>query len=297
MTFSFRQVTVSGGNTSIEGTSAVINEITDVLVNECGWVIEDDRRAQAGSTLVANTHKIVLNSNGGESGTDPNWYFTLVSGVNNQTAKDKVSIQISTAYDSGTHLPPASGVALQDTTTVSTLTDFDTDSDGYNQLFISADKDGVAIFNNVQSTTWGICLVGKAISFLDETFEPYGLYSHTSDATSVVGNSWLGIVGNPPQAMDNNSSGNTVFYSGLSTTNEPRQGLGNEEAIFTGLPLLFVLSDTSTPLVGAVGFVRHVFGMTGNLSGVPFMGKMTVPATGQEFIVFGGSTSIAVRAS
>ena len=79
MPFSFREVTVSGFRADTEGTSKAISEIVEVLVNEMGWVLEDDRRTQAGSADVTLTHKVVFKNDTGESGTDSNWYFTITS--------------------------------------------------------------------------------------------------------------------------------------------------------------------------------------------------------------------------
>lgn len=60
MPFAFREVTISGILQTVEGTSAALNVITDVMVNEMGWILEDDRRAQAGSSNVTLTHKVVF---------------------------------------------------------------------------------------------------------------------------------------------------------------------------------------------------------------------------------------------
>jgi len=294
--FSFKQVTISGANEGVEGTSAVINAITDVLVNEVGWLIEDDRRNQAGSTLVANTHKIVFNSNGGESGSDPNWYLTLISGSGVATANDNLRVQVSTAYNVSTHLIPASGVGVINSTNVTSLTTTRTDSDGYNLLFVAADKDGIAIFNNFGGTFWGVLMAGKAITPFDASFEPYGVYLHTSTVPNVIGTDWRGIVGNPPSVADAANDGVTLNLN-IAASQEPRSGLGNSEAIFTALPIVWSINDVSPAQKGTIGFVRHIFSLPNSSIGIPFIGKMVVPGTAQEFIVFGDSISIALRAS
>lgn len=298
MVFSFKQVTISGGNQGVEGTSGVINAITDVLVNEVGWLIEDDRRSQPGSNSPATTHKIVFNSNGGETGTSPNWFLTLTSGTRSSIGLDTIATQISTAYDVGTHLIPASGVGVINNTNLAFFRTFSTDSDGYNQLFIAADKDGVAIFNNHRANSWGIFLAGKAITPFDASFEPYGVYLHTSTAPNVVGTDWLGIVGNPPSAVDSINDGSVLNFN-TGAAQEPRTNLGNSEPVFTATPLVWSISDASPAQkgTGTIGFARHIFSMPTSTIGIPFIGKMLVPGTGQEFIVFGDSISIALRAS
>ncbi|MBD3260423.1 MAG: hypothetical protein GF334_01875 [Candidatus Altiarchaeales archaeon] len=260
--------------------------------------MEDDRRTQAGSTTLADTHKVVLNSNGGESGTSPNWFLTLVSGTGSSPGDDNISVQIATAYDSGTHAVPASGVANVDTTSVSSLDDFDTDSDGYNALFIAADKDSVSVFNNHEGDSWGILCVGKPVSFFDEDFEPYSLYIKTDINVDITGNSWLGIVGNPPETITNNGDGAVLTYTNLTDNNEPRRNLGNNRNIFTGVPLLWAIDDASPSRKGAMGFVRHVFGASVDSAGIPLIGKLINEGTGQEFICFSSTNlSIFLRAS
>jgi len=298
MAFAFRQVTVSGGNEGIESNSSIINEITDLLVNESGWLLEDDRRNQAGSNTLSDTHKVVFSSNGGESGTSPNWYLTLVSGTGASVGVDAISVQISTAYDSGTHSVPGSGIANVDTTSVSSLDSFNTDSDGYNALWIAADKDGVALFNNHEGSDWGVFLAGKAIPFLNEDFEPYSVYIKTNTSPDLVTNGWLGIVGNPPENITNNGDGQSFAYSLLSDNNEPRRNLGNDRLLFTGVPYLWAIDDISPSRKGALGLVRHVLAGAAEAAGLPFVGKMRIESTGQEFICFSSSNrSTYLRAS
>lgn len=110
MAFAFRQVTISGHRNDTEGTSKAINEITDVLVNEMGWGLEEDRRSQAGNAAVNLTHKVVFKSNGGEFSDQPNWYFTLTSGTAAPAGTDRIGFQMCTAYNTATHDTNASGV-------------------------------------------------------------------------------------------------------------------------------------------------------------------------------------------
>ena len=109
MTFVYNEVTISGGHEGELGTSGVLNAITDAMVS-AGWSLVDDRRAQAGSATLSLTHKVVLSSNGGESGTSPDIYLTITSGTAAATTASTLGMQISGAYDVGSHAVPASGV-------------------------------------------------------------------------------------------------------------------------------------------------------------------------------------------
>ncbi len=295
MVFIYREVTVSGANEGIEGSSGVINEITDLLV-DCGWSIEDDRRAQPSSTNSTTTHKVVLVNNGGESGTDPNWYLTVVSGSNATQLGNQVSFQVSTSYDVSAHFPFASGIAHPATTNPASNRIMTVDSDGYNALFMSADKEGIALMNNFQGIQLQQVYMGKVDPFLGPELEPYGVAAHTlslPNPTMVV----FGIVGNPPQELSAAQDSTSLTYLQL-TAQQPRQNLGNDEAVWTALPITWMVDDGAPVRKGAIGYFRNMFCMVGAAGGVPFIGKAVVSGTGQEFRVFSGSAqSVALRAS
>jgi hypothetical protein len=296
MSFVFRELTVSGSNQGVEGTSGVINAITDAMTT-AGWAIEDDRRSQAGSTSLVTTHKIVLKSDGGELGTSPNWYLTLTSGTSSTQGLNDIGTQISTAYDVGAHDVSASGIKNPDTGTLSSLTKLVTDSDGYNALWIAADKDVVVIVNNYVGTSFSAFYAGKAVNFLDEDKEPYGVMTRIVANHAWAGSGAVGIVGNPPENITTGSDGYILYYA-FAATNEPRVGLGNPEALFTAVPWLWVVNDASPLRKGAIGYLKHCYSGAPNTAGVPFIGKAVVSETGQEFRVFAGAAaSFYLRAS
>lgn len=295
MVFHFREVTVSGANEGVEGMSGMINAITDAMVT-AGWSIVDDRRGQAGSSLLTTTHKIVLVNDGGESGTSPNIYFTMTSGTSATVNQITIGMQISGAYDVGSHDVPASGVRYPDSGLLSQMRTFIGDPDGYNHLWIAADKDQVTWVNNSTGNTNYHVVVGKVKAFLDEDSEPYGAVLYSSVNVN-ISNGATGIVGNPPEVIDVVSDGDFFTYSTLSTKNEPRAGLGNKEAIFTAVPILWSVDDAAPVRKGVIGFVKHLFTAANQSAGLPPFGRLVVSGTGQEFAVFGTTNTLVMRAN
>jgi hypothetical protein len=296
MVFIYREVTVSGANQGVEGSSGIINAMTDLLV-DCGWSIEDDRRAQPGSTNTATTHKVVLVNNGGETGTYPNWYLTIVSGTSATQKANTVGLQVSTSYDIGAHTPAASGISHPTSTNPSSNRTFVCDSDGFNALFMSADKEGIALINNYEGIDRYQVYAGRVDSFLGPELEPYGIAVHTllqPNPTVVT----YGIVGNnPPQELSAGQDATTLTYL-LTNAQQPSQNLGQEEASWVAVPIMWVVQDASPARKGAIGYFRNMFAVATDTAGVPFIGRATVSGTGQEFRIFSGSaTSLALRAS
>ena len=294
MSFAFREVTISGSKAGVEGTSQVLNEITDVLVNEMGWVLEDDRRTQAGSADITLTHKVVFNSNTGESGQESNWYFTLTSGTGASVGSNIIGFQMTTSYDIGTHDTSSSGVETP--TLHSSPATITVDSDGIFNLWVSGDKDGVVIVNN-RENSYGALMVGKAKTFLDSTFEPFGLY-----VVSAVGSTFLttpnarSIVGNPPEAIINNSESEVLGIT-MGVSNEPRAGLGNSDAIFTLLPMVLTVDDISPSRKGFIGLVRNAWKVAPTSAGWIKESVITISGSGQTYLGFPetGAGGIAVR--
>jgi hypothetical protein len=294
MVFSYNEVTISGGNAGIVGASSVLDAVADTMV-AAGWVIDDDRRSQAGSSVLANTHKIVLRNEGGESGTSPNIYVTLTSGNSAAQNAATVGMQVSGAYDNVSHTVPASGVKNPNTTTLSQLRTFSVDADGYNRLWIAADKDQVALVNNHSGSVTPVVFLGRIHKYLDDELEPYGAIVFSPGSMTPVSNNALGIVGNnPPETITTSSDGDTVTIA-LTSAQEPRQGLGNQEAIFTANPILWTVDDASPVRKGVIGQIRHVWAGANQNAGLPPFGTAVVSGTGQEFAVFGGSTTLFLR--
>jgi hypothetical protein len=295
MVFIYREVTVSGANEGVEGSSGIINAMTDLLV-DCGWSIEDDRRAQPGSSNSTTTHKVVLVNNGGETGTNPNWYLTIVSGTTTTINSNTVGLQVSTSYDVSAHFPFASGVAHPSSTNPATNRTFLCDSNGFTALFMSADKEGIAMVTNYEGSDRYQVYAGRVDSFLGPELEPYGIAVNTllqPNPTVVT----YGIVGNPPQELSAAQDSTTLTYL-QTNAQQPRQNLGQDEASWTAVPIMWVVQDSSPARKGAIGYFRNMFAMAVETAGVPFIGRATVSGTGQEFRVFSGTaTSIALRAS
>jgi hypothetical protein len=296
MAFLFREVTVSGGNQALEGTSGVVNAITDFLT-DIGFSIEDDRRSQPGNANDTLTHKVVFNSNGGETGLRPNWYLQVSSGTAAAVNANNIGFNASTAYDVGTHNVPASGIEVA-TGALSTWRSLVTDSDGYNAMFMAGDKDGFVLVLNQNGDITQVANMGRVNTFLDEDLEPYGLLCRTSTTTAINTTDARGIVGNnPPQPLTTAQDASIGVYA-LAVANEPRINLGNAEALFTALPYVWLVNDASPVRKGAIGYIPHVFAGASDTAGVPFIGKAVVSGTGQEFRVFSNiSTSLYLRAS
>jgi hypothetical protein len=292
MPFAYRQVTVSGHRVDTEGTSTALNEIADVLVNEMGWTMEDDRRSQNGSSNVALTHKIVLNSNGGEGG-HPNWFVTLTSGTTATAGSDTIGMQLATAYDTGTHDTAASGI---ETPTIHTSLNLNVDPDGPYTLWISGDKDGVVLVSQRHGDLMNWMTFGRGRHFLDDTLEPYGIYCYAqANNTLPTATAVRSIVGEPPVSLNGGAEGEFIAYT-LTSTNDPRTGLGNDQDIWVILPILFTADDASPVRKGAIGFTN--FFMAGNSNaGMLTPAEYTDEQTGRSYVFFGSSSTLVIRKS
>ena len=294
MSFAFREVTISGNKVGVEGTSAALNEITDVMVNEMGWVLEDDRRSQAGSSNVTLTHKVVFNSNSGESGSDANWYFTLTSGTTSTAGTDNIGFQMATSYDTGTHDTSSSGVEVP--TGHTSPIGMTLDSNGIFNLWISGNKDGITVIYNRQNT-YGFLMVGKVKPFLDKSLEPFGLYFHAiTTTTNPLTTSARSIVGQPPVAQE--SANESEFLSvSMVIGNEPRQGLGNTDAIFTLMPMVLTADGTSPLQKGFIGLIQNAWTVAPSSAGWIKESLVTISGSNQTYLAFPGSTTggMAIR--
>jgi len=295
MAFAYREVVISGGRIDTEGTTKAIAEIEDVLVNEMGWLLHQDRRSQAGNTNVTLTSKIVLESNRGESGDQSNWYLTITSGTVAAPGSDLLGFQIHSSYDLGTFDTAATGVEAPASHTTFTMA---TDSDGFFTLWISGDKDGIVLVNNTRNA-YGHMLIGRSQHFLDDSIEPFGLYLVGSTTlTSPVSTTARSIAGSPPAAFGAANESEILGY-GLATGNEPRQALGNEEPFFTALPLIHTVDDASPVRKGAIGVVSNAWGCAPELSGWSNESVITVSGSpDKEYICFPESSNgLVIRKS
>lgn len=294
MVFVYNEVTVSGGNEGVVGAAGVINALADTLV-AAGWSIDDDRRDQAGSASLTTTHKIVFVNDGGEEGTHPNIYITLTSGTSASQNQTVVGMQISGAYDNVSHTVPASGVKHPDTTTLFQLRTFNVDPDGYNRLWMAADKDQITFVNNYAGDQLPLVMIGRVHKFLDDDLEPYGAVIFSPGSMAPVSNGALGLVGNNPVETITAISDGDMRAMTFSVAAEPRAGLGNSEAIFTATPPLWTIDDASPLRKGAIGHPRHCFVGASQTAGLPPFGTAVVSGTGQEFAVFGGNNTLFLR--
>ena len=279
MSFAFREVTISGLRTDVEGTSSALNEITDVMVNEMGWVIEDDRRLQSGSTNVTLTHKVVFNSDQGESGSESNWYLTITSGTSAAIGTNSLGLQIHSAYDVVTHDTAASGVETPAAHTTFTL---GTDSDGIFNLWVSGDKDGIVLVTN-ETNTYDHMIIGKSKTFLDASTEPFGLYIAGAAGTTPGSTTVRSIVGNPPIALQNTNDGEFLTIT-LGINNEPRFNLGQVEPIFTVLPMVHTIDDAASK--GAIGLVRNAWMAAPEDVGWLQESILTITGSNQTYLAF-----------
>jgi len=289
MTFAYRQVTISGHRIGFEGTSKAINEIVDVMANSMGWVLEDDRRNQAGSATLSATHKVALRSSLGESGDQPQWHVVLTSGIGAAAPSDLIGCQISTAYDTAAHDVPASGIEAPADHTSQRLV---TDSDAQFVLWISGNKDGVVLVTHAGGQfNW--LTFGRTQHFLTTSLEPYGLYI-VSAATTInpsIG-SVPGIAGEPPQTFTS-TEGQFLAYS-LVAGNQPQYNLGEREAIFTALPVIFGVNDTSPVRKGAIGICPNFWAAAPETAGIISPTEFVVSGTSERYMAFGGPTATLI---
>jgi hypothetical protein len=295
MSFAYRQVTISGHRIGTEGTSKAINEIVDVMVNGMGWVLEDDRRAQAGTASITTTHKVALRSNLGESGDQPEWHVVITSGNAAAAPSDLLGFQISTAYDTAAHDVPGTGIETPADHTTMTLA---TDSDAQFILWISGSKDGVVLVTHTPASTQWVTF-GRSQHFLGNDLEPYGLYLHgaTGDSTSAASTAVRSIAGQPAEAFTNANEGEFLTYS-LAATNQPQYNLGESEAIWTALPVIHSVDDQSPVRKGAIGICSNFWAAAAQAAGLLRPVEVVVSGTSETYLIFGATAdSLVIRKS
>ena len=292
MTFAYRQVTISGHRNGTEGTSKALNEIVDVMVNGMGWVLEDDRRTQAGNASIITTHKVALRSNLGESGNQPQWHVVLTSGTAAAVLDNLIGCQISTAYDTAAHDVPATGVEAPADHTSQSL---GTDADGQFILWISGNKDGVVLVTQEQGQfNW--LTFGRSQHFLGNNLEPYGIYVVGAATPNPNSTQAPSIAGEPPQTFTTAEAG-FLDYA-LATTNQPQYNLGEREAIFTALPLIHMVNDASPVRKGAIGICSNFWSAVNENAGIISPTEFTVSGTTERYLGFGtAAATLLIRKS
>ena len=294
MPFAFRHAVISGTNVDEEGISSTINFLTDTLVNDMGWSLVDDRRAQPGAASLADTHKVVLSTRG-ETDINPTWYLTMASGTNAPVNSNVLSFHLTNAYDIGTHDVPGSGVQAPAARTGAASLQPTLTSNGHFNVWVSGDKEGVVLVWDA-GNTFNHAAFGRARSFLNDTFEPFGLY-YTSVAGLNPATSLLrGIVGNPSIELNLNGAGTLVTF-GLGSSNEPRTGLGENEPSYAIVPLLYAATNGAGQR-GAIGLAQNLWSVTpqatagGSITGT----ILTSRTSSRKYLVFAAAAqSLAIR--
>lgn len=146
------------------------------------------------------------------------------------------------------------------------------------------------------NTTEAWMTAGRSQHFLDDTMEPYGLYAYSALNYVPTTTTVRSIAGEPPQAFPNASEGEFLAYA-LGTTNEPRVGLGNSEAVWTATPMLHTVDDASPLSKGAIGVCSNFWSMTNQTTGIASPTEFEVTGTGERYLAFGGSASLVIRKS
>lgn len=294
MPFAFKHVVVSGTNINVEGVSLTINLMTDFLVNDLGWTLVDDRRAQASNVNLSSTHKVVLSTNG-ESAAEPTWYVTLASGLNATQGSNVIGCFLTNAYDVAAHDVPGSGVQVPAVRVGTGSVQASFTTNGHFNLWMSGDKDGVTMVWNAANTInhWAF---GRSRHFLDNTLEPFGLYFSYGTSANPTNASVRAIVGNPPIALPTTSQSEFITVS-LSSNNEPRTGLGEIDPSFAILPLVHNATNGAGQR-GSIGIVSNLWTVVPQgTSGGSINGTiLTSRTSGRKYLVFAATgQSLAMR--
>ncbi len=288
MSYAFREATVSGHLYNVEGTSAYIKIIQDALVNDMGWVLVEDSTA-----LASPNHLLILHNNGGESGSDPNYYLILNSGTINE-----IGFKVATAWDVGSPgSVPGSGFVAPGSFTTTTL---ETDEDGLFRGWIAGDKDAVNFVTETVSasniTDFDLECVGRALQFHNETLEPYSIYlfGTTTQSTLVETNSVFGLVGNDPIiAITASNDGEIQAYPQANQSEPWNLDEGADQVNYTGVPYLWSLDDATNK--GSIGLLRHIWAI--RAPGAPDRTILRDEESNDEYIVFqtGGTRAFMLR--
>lgn len=227
MPFAYRELTISGGSDpTLEGTSRFIQDIKNVLVNDMGWTLTEDRSDQAGTD-----HKVILQSNG-EDDDKSTFYVVLTSGTT-----DEIGIQAATFWDTGTHTT-GSGVANPTNETSVTLeTDEDADYTGW----ISGNRDSVVLLSKVGST-YDAAYVGRILQITDPVQDPFPVFCVGTNVADVdtlaqtTANIYSFLDGVTVIA-NNDSEWGAVFITPLDANQHPNNIFGSTES-YVAFPII-----------------------------------------------------------
>ena len=261
MPFNYKRIIVSGTQEGVEGVSAALAEMSSFM-QDCGWVLIDNRSDQPG-TAVNSTHMKYVFSSQGEENNFPTFFVTMYSGTTSTVNDNVIGFDLHTAYDVGTHTVPASGIRTTSSEIASVTETISVPSQTDNtEIFMSGDSEMVhfvtrkQIVNN-DLATMDNCYMGRFNSFFKTSENPYPLLLATSLNTAIVTDSNTGffraIGGEPPQAITPIST--QVFF--VSDANEP-YNLGTVSSIFFARPILISYQQISPFIMkGVAGTVRN----------------------------------------
>jgi len=296
MVFRYEHFTISGSRSEVAGASQFVTKAKEFL-EAAGWTTVDDRRTQPGSATDADTHKVVLSSDG-EDGSLPTYYMTMASGTSSETNAVDVSFMMSTGYDVGTHdvlssdakIPSALGVS--DQLNVIAQSDYD--------VWMSGDTEGVVFVTRVASVYDSI-VIGRCNQFTTEDQDPYPLYivSSTANSPETADPSSQLIAGNPPIPTVGSNQADTLNI-GLGSGRQPYSGDHTSvTSIFLAAPIVMTWDRATAGSIrkGIVGTVRNAWKGTGTTAGMLAEGTLTAsgtfgvqiyrafPTTGQSLII------------
>ena len=82
-----------------------------------------------------------------------------------------------------------------------------------------------------------------------------------------------------------------------ASTNEPRSGLGNTDAIFTLLPLTLTVDDTTGPRKGFIGLLQNVWSVAPTTAGWIKESLVAISGSNQTYLAFPETSAggIAIR--
>ncbi len=271
MSFQYQNFTISGSREELEGTSEFVTKAKEFL-ELAGWVTEDDRRTQPGSATDADTHKIVMKSDG-EDNSLPTFYLTIASGTAAAPGSNVSSFMMSTGYDVGTHdvLPADSKIPAS--LGVSEFLNTRTSQDY--EVWMSGDSEGVAFITR-RVSTYGSVSIGRCNQFSSTSQDPHPLYINAGGSTIRTTNTSLRLIaGNPPQVVTAGSEAETLGIS-FAAGNQPYTGSHTSvTSIFLAVPFVVTFDDTNPQRKGVIGTVRNAWMGPGTNTGMLQEGTLT----------------------
>jgi len=273
MSFQYQNFTISGSRDEIEGTSEFVTRLRNSM-ESAGWVIEDDRRTQAGSATDADTHKIVMKSEG-EDDSLSTFYLTIASGVSSVQNSNVVSFMMSTGYDVGTHDVPSSDAKIPANLGGSDFLNTRTSQDY--EIWMSGDSEGVVFITRQSPATYASCYIGRCNQFTSIALDPHPLYIVAGNTTLVTKSTSAKVIaGNPPEAAAAVSEGESIGIS-YTAADQPYTGVHTSvNSIFVATPLVITMDDAAPSIrKGMVGTVRNAWQAAGTTSDMLAEGTLT----------------------